>query len=523
MLLADESLLLGCTFDLYPNWHLPLSETPDGSYAMVRSNLDCVEAVSDAAGSRTLWTYFDNGMFVCSTSQRAIIMFLGTFEFQDAVVPWMLSTGSLGPELAWDRRLFRIPPNSTLCVDRHRWTTSIRRSEITFQEADRSPAEHMTALAEAVTGTFDRPWSSHPSSFTIPLSGGYDSRVVLSLIQRTVADPSSLNTVTWGLEENRNVAGNDAAVARNVAHALGVPNRFLPLDDVKLAPQTVLERFLECSEGRIDHLSGYIDGMALWQQMHDQGITTIVRGDEGFGWIETFTERMVRYSVGMTLATDYSNLHTLLSKFSIEGNSIPVEFNRRSPETIDSWRDRLYHAYRIPTVLSSLSDPKLSYVELVNPLISRAILTEIRKLPDRLRTGKMLFKKIASNFVPDIPYATSNAIGSPANFLSQQVCVSFISSYLTDMDGSTSTLPNGLLKHVARGMRAATETSRPSIAEPRTRSSSKLERRMRHIARNFRPVEINPNVLALRAYLLVATQTMLRGDAQYAAKVHSAN
>ena len=86
--LKSSSLLMGMIFDQEENWYLPKTRYPLGSYALFRDTEEYCEIVSDATGSRTIWYYFNEHFFISSTSQRAIIMFLGNFEFNEKVIPW---------------------------------------------------------------------------------------------------------------------------------------------------------------------------------------------------------------------------------------------------------------------------------------------------------------------------------------------------------------------------------------------------------------------------------------------------
>ena len=86
-LVKENSLLLGYLYDRSGNWNEPLTGFPDGSYAIFRSNDDYFEAVTDPVASRTIWYYFDKEWFIASTSQRAIVTFLGSFNFDERVIP----------------------------------------------------------------------------------------------------------------------------------------------------------------------------------------------------------------------------------------------------------------------------------------------------------------------------------------------------------------------------------------------------------------------------------------------------
>src|SRR6056297_401496 len=54
----------GVLFEDSNSWDIPLSDKPDGNYAIVRTDNNNVEVVSDKAGSRTVWYYFDDDTFI---------------------------------------------------------------------------------------------------------------------------------------------------------------------------------------------------------------------------------------------------------------------------------------------------------------------------------------------------------------------------------------------------------------------------------------------------------------------------
>ena len=116
---SDSSIILGFLYEKVGlDWHKPKQNYPDRNYAMFRNAADKVEVVSDFAGSRTIWYYHDNEIFVASTSQRAIVMFLGNFSFDVRIIPWVLSTGSLGPLYSWDKRIKRLQADSSVLLSK---------------------------------------------------------------------------------------------------------------------------------------------------------------------------------------------------------------------------------------------------------------------------------------------------------------------------------------------------------------------------------------------------------------------
>lgn len=205
----DGSLLLGRLYGESGDWSEPLADRPDGSFVVFRENAEFVEVLSDPAASRTVWYHLNDELFVASTSQRALAMYLRGFEFDERVVPWLLSTGSLGPEYSWDRRFRRLPPDSSVTLDRGSWSLDVCRAAVRFSERKRSPEEHRRLLEEDIRRTIATVGDLDFGDWVLPLSGGCDSRAILCFLIGAGAKP---RTITWGLERSIDEPGNDAYV-----------------------------------------------------------------------------------------------------------------------------------------------------------------------------------------------------------------------------------------------------------------------------------------------------------------------
>lgn len=407
----ENSLLLGYLYAGKERWDVPLSDPPDGSFAIFRCSDDYFEALSDPVASRTIWYYFDEERFIAATSQRAIVMFLGSFEFDDRVIPWMLSSGTLGPEQSWDSRLVRLQADSSVVLDRKSWKISNRTTPFRINQQDHSDAVYRARLKEAIDITMGSLADLGPGEWVVPLSGGYDSRAILCLLKDSGFGAENINAITWGLEHSFEEKGNDAYVARAVANELGAGHRFYLTEESDESVSAIVDRFLLCVEGRSDHLSGYIDGMKIWSGLLGEGVAGLIKGDEGFGWLPVFSVPTVRYSIGCPLCSDYRNLSGVIEKFGLARQDFPEDLKQKD-ESLETWRDRLYHTWRIPVFVAAMSDIKFSYFEQITPLLSRSILEKVKELPDRLRTGKFLFKEIVDSISPDIPFADKGANAS---------------------------------------------------------------------------------------------------------------
>jgi hypothetical protein len=144
-LLEGLNVCQGKLYDSHSSWSVPGTGHPDGSYAIVRSDNETLEVLSDPAGSRTVWYYFDDEVFVASNSQRAVTMYAGRFEANPTSRLWALSNGTPGPGQSYNRHLKLLPPASTLRLDRATWTLDSRR-------ARRSAPRRQAVLVEGSHG-----------------------------------------------------------------------------------------------------------------------------------------------------------------------------------------------------------------------------------------------------------------------------------------------------------------------------------------------------------------------------------
>ena len=106
----NGSVLLGHMVRKPENWWEPGAPSPDGAYGLFRLDEKTIELVTDSLASRTIWYVKTDDTFIASTSQRAIVMLLGSYEPNCDAAIWMLSSGGLGPSNSWDARLRQVDP-----------------------------------------------------------------------------------------------------------------------------------------------------------------------------------------------------------------------------------------------------------------------------------------------------------------------------------------------------------------------------------------------------------------------------
>jgi hypothetical protein len=512
MLEKGNSLLLGQIADrIAEQWSVPLQEFPDGSYALFRDKGEYCEIVSDPAASRTIWYVKDENTFIASTSQRAIVMYLGSFEFDAKVVPWMLSTGTLGPDISWDRRIKRIPPDSSVILNKNTWEVTTKSNPIEFKPSERSDEDHEKSLLEALKTTFSTLDIDY-LKWVLPLSGGYDSRGILCLLLDNIPNAISLRTVTWGLKSSLEVKGNDAYVAKELANRLKVSNVYYCNDISEEPIDTIIDRFVMVGEGRTDNIADYMDGFKTWKNLFEDGVEGIIRGDEGFGCHQYWSALVVKLNQSCFVCSDISNLKNY-RKYGFPLQEIPQHLKHRKGETLSTWRDRLFHEYTLPTLFSALTDLKLSYTEQINPLLYRRILQQVRQLPDHLRTEKFLFKKIVNTISPDIEYATRVSSASLSEIFREKQMAGLLKNELSS-DTARSLFSANFLEFISRGIK-----SKDKITTPKTESFSLISSFKKYLPRFLKNAiqekvlpSIDSNILAFRVLLICRMYRTLNED-----------
>jgi hypothetical protein len=158
--MQGASIAIGTLLDADDDdWHVPGAALPDGSFALLRADEDEVELAADNAGSRTIWYALTDDELIASSSQRAIVNLLGSFEPNRNVLPWMLSSGTLGPTDGWDARLKRVQAGERVVLDRAHWRVrSTKEAPAFIPDRSLSRAAHLERLKAAVADACDR-WS----------------------------------------------------------------------------------------------------------------------------------------------------------------------------------------------------------------------------------------------------------------------------------------------------------------------------------------------------------------------------
>ena len=507
--LEGESISLGTFFGPPGEWRRPGTEPAQGCYALLRSDASCAELVADAAATHTIWYVLTPELFVASTSQRAIVTLLGNFEPSASAVAWMLSSGTLGPDTGWDARVRQVLPGERVVLDRARWRLTNHAAPVLFEPCAQDEAQHRERLTSALEEAFGR-YSFDADKWVFLLSGGIDSRGLLTLLRAR----GNIRTVTWGLRDSAQRPLNDARFARRAAAAFGVQHRFFATELAALPRELLIRRFLVAGEGRTASISPFVDGFAVWKTLREEGFDGAIRGDEAFGQRLASSTYEVRYLAKLTMLTDYFRAAEIES-LELPGQTLPPGFAQRRGETLATWRDRLYQQHRLPRFLAALSDLVSPYLEVANPLLADSIVRCVRSLPDRLRTGKRLWRQIAEPRSLDVPLAHRPAVLPLQRFVSDtQVLEAMLAEM--EMRHGPDLLSPALRRWIGATLRAALAADprrRPRETQPRL-ISWWTPAALRQAIRRFLPLrpQFEPLVFAFRAHIVSRMSALLSED-----------
>jgi hypothetical protein len=502
------SACLGYLLPPRDQWWQPKAETPDGTFALFRVDPQRIELVTDTTASRTIWYTRTENLFAASTSQRALVFFLQSFRPNKYVFPWMLSAGTLGPGLSWDSRIKRLPRQSALLLNRTTWELTETTEPMERDAADLPASVHeenLRSALEEVMSNLDLDFSR----WVLTLSGGYDTRCILLMLKNR----DGLRCVTWGLESALRDRLNDAYIAKALAEYFGLEHTYFPTDISSEDVGRVFHRFLVSGEGRVDHVGGYADGFEMWRRMFEADISGVVRGDTiGFAASHRRAPLDVVHRLGLGLLSDYTNLGDIQA-FGLAEQLWPPELERRENESFKSWTSRMGYEYRADAVWAGLNELKSSYVEVLNPLITRRVGEAMCQLPDSLLTQKTLFKKLVTSMSPDIPFAKRPALADHADILKCPRIVVHIAAELNTR-GARDLLSDELINLVLRRMEVDDDKWRSATAPMGSRVRQHLLKRCNTLLGRGTPgPRMDFNVLGFRAYIISRMHRMLSEDA----------
>ncbi len=504
--IRGTNVCLGNILNSTDLWWKPKSRSPDGSYALFRGDDQIVEVIGDMLATRTIWYYHDDNLFLSSTSQRAIIFFLRSFQLNEQAISWMISTGTLGPGYSWDDRLQPMAGDSILTLDHKSWKIHIEKAECVFRPVKRTDKKHYIALEESLIESFSKMDLDY-NKWVLPLSGGFDSRAIFCMLKAE----DGLNCVTWGLESSLIDKSNDAYIAKELADKYDKKHKYYLTDLSKEPIDKIFNRFLISGEGRICDIGAYLDGFKIWKDLFEEGIHGIIRGDEGFGARAVMSGADIRFHMRFPMSSEFSNLKNL-QKLGISKQKFPDWLNRYNGESLNGWRDRVYHEYEMPFIFAALNDLKLSYVEVINPLLTREIISTVRTLPIYLRTNKKLFRKIVKEMDKDISFAEKDATATMENIFANK---SVKNEILTELNSpqALSALPLEFVKYLIDKVATSKTVKRSFVYRIKYNLKRSLPELVKNLLRgSVLKVTMDYKELSFRAYVVSKMNHILTED-----------
>ncbi len=503
---APGAVCLGGLVGGGDGWGTPGSHRPDGSYAVCRWDADRLELVSDNLASRAVWYVLDGDLFLASTSQRALVCLLGDLRLDHAAVAWLASSGTLGPDHGWDTRLQRLPAATVLSLDRRAWTLSSSEEPLDHSSEALPDEVHLQRWRDAILETCAELGVSL-DTWLLPLSGGLDSRTLLAAL---IAGGRRPRCVTWGLRHSLDDPASDSAVARRLADHYGVEHTFFATDAGTVPARVVIDRYLVAGEGRTDQIAGYLDGLAVWKRLFEEGVTGVIRGDEpGWGYDTAYSAADARRGNRVEMVADFPASH-LIRQLGLAPQTLPGWARQRPGESLVLYDGRLTDTYQVPLDLGPLNDVKCAYVEVVNPFFADRVMRAARALPEHLRKERRGFTAVVQELGPPIPEAKRSALASSAPTLRSKDFHSEMLEELTSSEAERICERHALDLVVARLRRPDTASAHHRL---RGAARTVLPRRVRVAVRPDPGASLTTERLALRLVLASRMATLLTDDA----------
>ena len=387
-----------------------IDRTGAGDGCFVWAALDGLRFFCDRLGARTFWYLLTKDVLLISTSQKAIVALKGSFNLSNEAFAWFLSSGCQGPFVSWDLEIRQVVPDVEYRFNIESWqlVEAPRSAMETPSSGSGSVSEYLDQYESCVTSNIEQILQDYgDNEVLLPLSGGLDSRLILALARNAGLD-GKLQLVNWGVRAEDGVFDDRVAASRVAAHyERNLIQAELP--EVTEDLDHMLDRYVDASEGRVDHFNGYTDAFAMWDHFSQAGFRCILRGDIPFTEGLDTTEPMARAHLGLERLDDFPNLAgSPLADFVAFQK--PFDIGREEGESLIRWRDRLYTRWRVPMVISAFSDIVSGYVDNRLPMMDWQLYRGYMALPDSAKGNKKhieaLWRRHDRSGVP------SNAIGA---------------------------------------------------------------------------------------------------------------
>jgi len=360
---------------------------------------------NDRLGSQPAYFAERNETFAFGPEVKAVLTLAGIApRFSPAGVSRFLVAGYNLVDGTLFEDVHFLEPATVLVRDLARRRTTRRR----YWEMIFEPDPALAKRAAAEEALFDSLVRAH-KLFTVDgteehqlfLSGGLDSRGILGTLAYIGAKPRQ--ALGWGLRKD--IPLSDAYIAERLAHAYGVPFRFLSYDTGDFVANASDWAFQ--SELANDNVGWYAEGVGALSSFYSASAGASFVGDEvwGFGGYAR-GEGEARNLVHLPSQVPPPLARVLRSGAAAEVQGTYDEGVARILERCASadWTDRkdfLYLNGRAARFIMSLGYYKEYATELRRPYLARGVLEVVRRLSPFHRAFKNLYCSMLARFFPE--------------------------------------------------------------------------------------------------------------------------
>ncbi len=292
----------------------------------------------------------------------------------------------------------------------HRWTLDLRTGTVDQArtwtqrfEPDRRFSLRAAAelLHEALEAVHQAPLGPKEERALIALTGGYDSRLVLGMLQRVGRLP--VEALTWGGTDE--VSDSDVTVARELARLAGIPHRFLRYSAERVVDQA--RAWCVVSELASDNLGFYAAGPyfleehaasaeAVYLGEHVIGISGLPATiEEAIGTVTRVSREGLRPALaGLLTAEGRERMHSLLWR---ELEALAAECPSVRPKDV---QDHLYLQVDTFRWLCSPAFYKEPMRTPRRPLYLEPVMNLAARLPETLRVDKRVLIRVLETYLP---------------------------------------------------------------------------------------------------------------------------
>jgi len=424
--IIDQNALIGLCYANDKNEWLEFGEMPDGNFVIKREKDQVVEILTDYQATKSLWYFFDKKILIVSSSQRMIVHLLGSFQLNEQTVMWMLSSGTLGLYNSWDKRIKSLPPATILKFDKNKWKIKLLHEPIIFKSNNLSLKENTSIFNGIIDKVFSNISLDEIKSL-LSITGGYDSRSVLIYLYK---NHKKFDLMTIGTKNSIDTKFSDLYISREIANYFEL-KWFLFDTNLKIINiSAFFDTMLKLGEGRLDLIDRMTDDFTWFREMSNRKYDVLFNGMEGFSCQYPFNNSNLNLRLRkLYLLKDFKNVNL---DFNI-AQAYHEDLLKKENETYNQNYYKINQLFFNPYGDAALNEIQNCYLDVLNPLLSKSIITFIRLLPDKQRIQKHIAKEIVKiNDVSNIPFSDKVSVLSTNLIIKTKLFSSYFDKYLFD-------------------------------------------------------------------------------------------